>query len=73
MDLSDYSKKAPCVSITQADGLAIWEASTKSEGNKYATGTMTVKDSLGSAISSEPASMSDFSSWGVPGSLELKP
>ncbi len=73
MDLSDYSKTAPCVSITQADGLAIWEASTKSEDGKYATGTMTVKDSLGSAISSEPASMSDFSSWGVPGSLELKP
>ena len=73
MDLSDYSKTAPCVSITQADGLAIWEASTKSEDGKYATGKMTVKDSLGSAISSEPASMSDFSSWGVPGSLELKP
>ena len=73
MDLSDYSKTAPCVSITQADGLAIWEASTKSEDGSYATGKMTVKDSLGSAISSEPASMSDFSSWGVPGSLELKP
>ena len=73
MDLSDYSKTAPCVSITMADGLAIWEASEQAEGGKYATGTMTVKDSLGSAMSSDPASMSDFSSWGVPGSLELKP
>ena len=73
MDLSDYSKTAPCVSITQADGLAIWEASTKSEDGSYATGKMTVKDSIGSTMNSEPASMSDFSSWGVPGSLELKP
>lgn len=73
MDLSTYTKAAPCVSITQADGLAIWKASTKSEGDKYATGKMNVKDTLGSAPSSEPAQMSDFSSWGVPGSLELKP
>ena len=73
MDLSDYSKTAPCISITQADGLAIWEASTKSEDGSYATGKMTVKDSIGSTMNSEPASMSDFSSWGVPGSLELKP
>ena len=73
MDLSTYTKAAPCVSITQADGLAIWEASIKSEDDKYATGKMNVKDTLGSALSSEPAQMSDFSSWGVPGSLELKP
>ncbi len=73
MDLSDYSKTAPCISITQADGLAIWEASTKSEDGSYATGKMTVKNSIGSTMNSEPASMSDFSSWGVPGSLELKP
>ena len=74
MDLSDYSKTEPCVSIPQADGLAIWEASEKSADGKYATGTMTVADGIGSvAYDSDYYTMSDFSSWGVPGSLELKP
>ena len=74
MDLSSYTKTAPCVSITEADGLAIWAASTKSEDGKYATGTMTVADGVGSVdYHSDYYTMSDFSSWGVPGSLELKP
>ena len=74
MDLSSYTKTAPCVSITEADGLAIWEASTKSEDGKYATGKMTVSDGVGSVdYHSDYYTMSDFSSWGVPGSLELKP
>ena len=74
MDLSSYTKTAPCVSITEADGLAIWEASAKSEDGKYATGTMTVADGVGSVdYGSDYYTMSDFSSWGVPGSLELKP
>ena len=74
MDLSSYTKTAPCVSITEADGLAIWAASTKSEDGKYATGKMTVADGVGSVdYGSDYYTMSDFSSWGVPGSLELKP
>ena len=48
MDLSDYSKTAPCVSITMADGLAIWEASEKSADGKYATGTLTITNDIGS-------------------------
>ncbi|MGN1408816.1 MAG: S8 family serine peptidase [Eubacteriales bacterium] len=74
MDLSSYTKTAPCVSITQADGNMIRENSTPSEDGTYYTGTMTVTSSLGSVSNhSDYYTMSSFSSWGVPGSLELKP
>ena len=74
MDLSDYSKTEPCVSITMADGLAIWAASEKSEDGKYATGSMTIQEGISSVVyGSDYYTMSSFSSWGVPGSLELKP
>ncbi len=74
MDLSDYSHSAPCVSITQADGAAIKAASTKAEDGDYYTGTMTVEETVGSGnFNSDYYTMSDFSSWGVPGSLEIKP
>ncbi len=74
MDLSDYTKTAPCVSISQTDGEAIWAASTQAADGKYATGKMTIMSGVGSGqFHSEFYTMSDFSSWGVPGSLELKP
>ena len=74
MDLSDYTKTAPCVSITMADGLAIWDASTKAEDESYATGSMTINKGISSVVyGSDHYTMSSFSSWGVPGSLELKP
>ena len=74
MDLSDYTKTAPFVSITMADGLAIWEASTKAENGAYATGSMTINKGISSVLyGSDHYTMSSFSSWGVPGSLELKP
>ena len=74
MDLSDYNKTAPCVSITMADGLAIWDASTKAEDASYATGSMTINKGISSVVyGSDHYTMSSFSSWGVPGSLELKP
>ena len=74
MDLSDYTKTAPFVSITMADGLAIWDASTKAEDESYATGSMTVNKGISSVVyGSDHYTMSSFSSWGVPGSLELKP
>ena len=74
MDLSAYNSTAPCVSISQTDGEAIWAASTQSADGKYATGKMTIMSGVGSGqFHSEFYTMSDFSSWGVPGSLELKP
>lgn len=78
MDLSDYSHTQPCVSITQADGALIKAASTPvtdDAGNVlYYTGTMTVEEGIGSVqYESEYYTMSSFSSWGVPGTLEIKP
>lgn len=78
MDLSDYSHTQPCVSITQADGALIKAASTPvtdDAGNVlYYTGKMTVEEGIGSVqYDSEYYTMSSFSSWGVPGSLQLKP
>ena len=78
MDLTDYKYTQPCASLTQADGAAVKAASTPvtdEEGNVlYYTGTMTIGDTLGAGqFNSEFYTMSSFSSWGVPGSLELKP
>ena len=78
MDLSDYTKTAPVVSITQADGAMVKAKSTAvtdDAGNVlYYTGTMTITGGVSSSqYNSEYYTMSDFSSWGVPGSLELKP
>ena len=78
MDLSDYTKTAPAVSITEADGAMVKANSTEvtdDAGNVlYYTGTMTISDGVSSSqYNSKYYTMSDFSSWGVPGSLELKP
>lgn len=78
MDLSDYKHTQPCVSITQDDGALIREAATPvtdDENNVlYYTGTLYISESLGSgAVNTDNYTMSSFSSWGVPGSLELKP
>ena len=78
MDLTDYKYAAPVVSISQADAAAIKTASeavTDEAGNTlYYTGTMTVNEGMAaSQYGSDYYTMSSFSSWGVPGSLELKP
>ena len=77
MDLTDYTYTVPCVSILQSEGAAIKAASTQrttSGGLTYYTGSMTVSGELGASnYNSEYYTMSVFSSWGVPGSLELKP
>ncbi|MBE6946009.1 MAG: hypothetical protein E7459_07985, partial [Ruminococcaceae bacterium] len=68
----------PAVSISQADGAFMKEnatAVTDDEGNvRFYLGTMTISGGK-TAVSynSEYYTMSAFSSWGVPGSLELKP
>ncbi len=77
MDLSDYTGTVPAVSITQADGEYFKSAGEKAErdGITYYTGTMTVNEKVSSSIPEDVTfyTMSDFSSWGVPGSLEMKP
>ena len=71
MDLSDYTGTAPCVSITQADGA--WMKEQAQEADGYYSGKLAVAEGVSSTVNSDPVSMSSFSSWGVPGSLELKP
>ncbi|MBQ8354684.1 MAG: S8 family serine peptidase [Oscillospiraceae bacterium] len=78
LDLTEYQHTAPVAALTQAQGAAIRAASTPvldESGNvKYLTGKMTVSDTIGMGqFDSAYYTMSDFSSWGVPGSLEMKP
>lgn len=78
MDLSDSTATIPCVSILQTDAAAIMEASTPfyAEDGKtvlYYTGKVSISGTISSSILTDEYVMSDFSSWGVPGSLELKP
>ena len=72
MDLTGLNYYAPVVSITQAEGAAI-RAASENKGN-YLTGKITVHGKMGVYHGNvEYYTMSDFSSWGVPGSLTLKP
>ncbi len=78
LNLTGYNYTAPVVSITQEAGQqmkASATAVTDEEGNVlYYKGTMTVSSSLAAqSYYSEYYTISSFSSWGVPGSLELKP
>ena len=78
MDLTDYKYTQPCASLTLADGAAVKAVSTPvtdESGNVlYYTGTMTIGNSMQAGqFNSDYYTMSSFSSWGVPGSLELKP
>ncbi len=80
MDLTDYTGRVPCISVTQADG-AVLKANAKAvddgKGNVlYYEGTVTVSDAVAVTRPDElPATytMSSFSSWGIPGSLTMKP
>ena len=75
MALSDYTGSFPMVSITKADADAIKENSTAHTAGSvtYYTGTVVVDtDAVTAQVSTNPV-MSEFSSWGVPGSLTMKP
>lgn len=78
MDLSSYTQKAPCICVAQADAAILMNAAdpvTDDDGNVlYYAGSIHVGDSIGSSsYGKEYNTMSDFSSWGIPGSLILKP
>ena len=77
MDLTGISYARPCVSISQQDADTVRSASAKqttAEGLTYYTGKITILGKpTGFQSNSEYYTMSDFSSWGVPGTLELKP
>ncbi len=78
MDLSDSTATIPCVSITQADGELVRAQATPiyaEDGTTvlYYTGTVKVCGKEPVHFNRDYKTMSDFSSWGVPGSLTLKP
>ncbi|MBQ8186113.1 MAG: S8 family serine peptidase [Clostridia bacterium] len=78
MDLMAYYFNSPVASVTLSGGeilLESAEAVTDENGNVlYYTGKVTVSDGKGAHVyGSENYTMSDFSSWGIPSSLELKP
>ena len=72
MNLDGLKHAAPVVSITMADAYAIRDKSQ--DKGTHLTGKMTVYGKMGVGSSgSAYYTMSDFSSWGVPSSLTLKP
>ena len=78
MDLSASKATIPCVSIPLADGQTIQaqaDAVKDADGNTlYYTGKVTISSKVSSGYNANKNySMSSFSSWGVPGSLQLKP
>ncbi|MBE6950463.1 MAG: hypothetical protein E7451_03910 [Ruminococcaceae bacterium] len=78
LDLTEYTYTNPVAALSQVQGQLIREKSTPvldDSGNvRCYTGTMTISDTIGlGQFDSEYHTMSTFSSWGVPGSLEMKP
>ncbi len=77
MSLSGSTYSTPCIAISRIDANSIREASTKQvtpDGQEYYTGKLTVGQRMGTQqYNAEYYKMSSFSSWGVPGTLTLKP
>ncbi|MDE7281312.1 MAG: S8 family serine peptidase, partial [Ruminiclostridium sp.] len=74
MDLSDYTQTAPAVTISQYDGALLMNTADEfSEDGTYCTGKLSVHEAAVIKDYIEGDVISDFSSWGVPGSLEMKP
>ena len=77
MALDDYTGTFPMVSITEAAANYLREnyEEKKAGGITYYTGEVTVEDTVikGTEYTREEVGMSDFSSWGVAGSLLMKP
>ena len=80
MDLSSYWNEAPCVLVTQDTARVFRDKAEpvydKNDSSKvlYYKGRMKVSaDAAVIPDSAEYMTMSSFASWGVPGSLELKP
>ena len=76
MNLTGYNYNAPAVTITLAHSEAFKvNPVTDEEGNVLAwTGTLNIPETVYTGMyPGEYYTMSSFSSWGVPGSLEMKP
>ncbi len=77
MNLTGYSYSVPVVSITQADADMIKATSEKvatEDGLEYYTGTITIGEAIDvTHYDQDYYKMSEFSSYGVPGDLSMKP
>ncbi|MGN0350989.1 MAG: S8 family serine peptidase [Roseburia sp.] len=74
MNLTGSTATIPCASITLADAEKIKENATCDETTGGYTGSVVVKNQVTTNYNAPDGyTMSDFSSVGVPGSLELKP
>ena len=77
MNLTDYKYTYPFVAITLADANKIKETGTKTTigGIDVYTGSVKIDDTIAPGITTtrENANMSEFSSWGIPSSLIMKP
>ena len=75
MALDDFTGTFPMVMISWENSKAIKAeaASAVADGITYYTGTVTVSGDIYSGLENDYPTMSSFSSWGVPGSLILKP
>lgn len=78
MGLNGYAYTAPAVSIIKSDAdaiLSVSESHTLENNMTYYTGTIDIGDKPGNFVTGTVGnySISDFSSWGIPGSLILKP
>ncbi|MCR5067049.1 MAG: S8 family serine peptidase, partial [Erysipelotrichaceae bacterium] len=78
MALDDYTGTFPMVAILKATGQKIKNTSTSSGtagGYTYYTGTIEVTNTVTAAVETDraDAEVTEFSSWGVPSSLLMKP
>ncbi|MBR6951253.1 MAG: S8 family serine peptidase [Oscillospiraceae bacterium] len=77
MQLDAYTGTFPMAAITLADANALKSASTQTAAGDLTcyTGTVVVSETIkhGTTGDRSDAEMSSFSSWGVPGSLLMKP
>lgn len=77
MSLDGYSYTNPCVALTQSDGLFLQESAQKKTtegGVEYYQGKITIGTGVETDFyHQDEYVMSDFSSYGAPGSLEMKP
>ena len=76
MALDDYTGSFPMVSILQSDGAVLKQSEKKTAGGyDYYTGTVVIYEKAEATVHDEleDAVITDFSSWGVPSSLVMKP
>ncbi|MGM9639791.1 MAG: S8 family serine peptidase [Faecousia sp.] len=76
MNLTGYQYSAPCVSLTRDQANTIKNAATQAktaDGQVYYTGSLKISAKNAVGLYGGNYTMSSFSSWGVPGSLTLKP